>query len=309
MTNPTILWIILGSFMVPLCATLGMVYVLRWRREHFKRAERSPISEKLLRPAGETLRLRIEELTETFSERLSFAMTFPGAILAVVLLSSTDGSISESRVIVGCAICAALLVFLLRWTFKTKTELTDYRLGFHGERAVAEELNQLMRDGCRVFHDVPIDPYGNIDHVIVSPVGVFAVETKTCRKRTVPEGKGNGAGKGKGKGMRDCDAVFDGAAVNFPTWRDTAMVDQARMQGERLSTLLTSAVGEPVAVQAVLTLPGWFVTSSVPPGKVRVLNPKVIHSIAVDPRASKLTPEMMQRIAHQLELKCRTVDL
>jgi homoserine kinase len=48
---------------------------------------------------------------------------------------------------------------------------------------VAEEINLLMLDGCRVFHDVPIEPYGNIDHVIVAPSAVYAVETKTRRKR------------------------------------------------------------------------------------------------------------------------------
>jgi hypothetical protein len=49
----------------------------------------------------------------------------------------------------------------------------EYRLGFAGERAVAEELNQLMLDGCRVFHDVPMEPYGNIDHVLIAPAGIF----------------------------------------------------------------------------------------------------------------------------------------
>lgn len=87
------------------------------------------------------------------------------------------------------------------------------------------------------------------------------------------------------------------------------MVDQARMQAERLSSFLTSAVGAPVAVQAVLTLPGWFLTCRVRPGKVRVLNPKVIRSIAVDSRTAKLNPEIIQRISHQLEAKCRTVEL
>lgn len=297
MTAQTAIWIILGSFLVPIVATLGMGHVLRWRREHFKKPERSPISEKLLRPAGESLRLRIDDLREKFSERVTFAMTFPGVVLASMLLSAMDGNLPKNLVAVAFAISALLLIFLLRRAFQTRTELADYQLGFHGERAVAEELNQLMLKGCRVFHDLPMDPYGNIDHIIVSSAGVFAVETKTRRKRTAPKGK------------RDCDAVFDGKAVNFPSWTETKMVNQALTQGERLSTLLTSAVGEPVDVQAVLTLPGWFVTSSVPPGRVRVLNPKGIESIAVDPPAARLTPAMIQRISHQLEQKCRTVDL
>lgn len=297
MTSLTSLYIIIGSLLVPTCAVLGMAHVRRWRREKPKGQARSPISEKLMRPAGESLRLRIDDLGDTFGERLSFAMILPGVMLATVLLTPPDGGISESRAIAAFVLCTLVLLILLRRAFQTHEELSHCRLGFHGERAVAEELNQLMAEGCRVFHDLPMEPYGNIDHVIVSQAGVFAVETKTRRKRPAPTGK------------RDCDAVFDGEAVHFPAWTETKMVDQARMQAERLSTFLTSAVGAPVAAQAVLTLPGWFLTCRVPPGKVRVLNPKGIRSIAVDARATKLNPEMIQRICHQLEAKCRTVEL
>lgn len=49
--------------------------------------------------------------------------------------------------------------------------------------AAAEEINQLMRQGFTTFHDVPAEPGFNIDHVIVGPTGVFAVETKGGRVR------------------------------------------------------------------------------------------------------------------------------
>ena len=42
---------------------------------------------------------------------------------------------------------------------------------------------------------------------------------------------------------------------------------------------------------------------------VRVLNPKVIKTLATDARAAKLSPEMIQRIAHLLERMCRDVEL
>jgi len=279
----------------PTIAMLGAFGVYRWRMA--QRAERSPVSEKLLRPPGESLRLKIDELNETFGDRITAAAVAPAVMMAAVLLSAPGDNVSNARAFVAFIICAGLLLFLLWRAFLTLSELREHRLGFHGERAVGEELNQLMRDGCRVFHDVPIEPYGNIDHVIVSPAGVFAVETKARRKRPAPKGK------------RECDAVFDGEAVNFPTWREAEMVNQAKMQGERLRAFLTSAVGEPVSVFPILTLPGWFVTSSVPPGAVRVVNPNFIKGMAADSRAAKLTPPMIQRIAHQLEQKCRTVEL
>ncbi len=262
-----------------------------------KRGERSPVSEKLLRPAGESLRLKIEELNETLGERLALAIVVPMVTMGVVLATSKEANVSTPRAVVAFASCAGLLLWLLRRAFHTAETLRDYRLGFHGERAVAEEINQLMREGCRVFHDVPMEPYGNIDHVIVSPVGVFAVETKTRRKRPAPKGK------------RDCDAFFVGDAVEFPTWRETEMIQQAKQQAERLRAFLTSAVGESVPVLPVLTLPGWFVKTTVKLAGFYAVNPGQIVGIAADRSGAKLSPQMVQRIAHQLEQKCRDVEL
>lgn len=48
----------------------------------------------------------------------------------------------------------------------------------------------------------------SLDHVIVAPSGVYAVETKTRRKRKAPPGK------------KDNEVIFDGNALAFPHCRD-----------------------------------------------------------------------------------------
>ena len=53
-----------------------------------------------------------------------------------------------------------------------------------------------MRRGAYVFHDVPADNF-NIDHVVVSGQGIFAVETKGFTK---PK---------RGGGNADATVVFD----------------------------------------------------------------------------------------------------
>ena len=57
-------------------------------------------------------------------------------------------------------------------------------LGQQGEIIVGRCLEKLMANGYRVFHDVRGDGF-NVDHVLVGPGGVFAIETKTNSK---PEG-------------------------------------------------------------------------------------------------------------------------
>jgi hypothetical protein len=49
--------------------------------------------------------------------------------------------------------------------------------GERGELRVAEILDDLRGAGYRVFHDLVRDGF-NVDHVVVGPAGVFAIETK-----------------------------------------------------------------------------------------------------------------------------------
>ena len=52
--------------------------------------------------------------------------------------------------------------------------------GVLGEQATAEVLQsrRMRRDGWQVVHGLPFDRHGDVDHVLVGPGGVYAVETK-----------------------------------------------------------------------------------------------------------------------------------
>ena len=288
-------WQVFFSILAPVFATLGATYIHKWRRD--RRALRVPISEKLLRPAGESLRLKLEKLEEQFTDRLLAAFVCPALLMLVVMACARAGEVTVTRFLTATILGTLLLIVLLHRFFATAEMRRHCNLGFHGERAVAEELNQLLRHGCAVFHDVPMDPYGNIDHVVVAPAGVFAIETKTRTKAT------------PAKGGPDHHAVFDGEAVIFPNARDTAMIAQAKMQAKHLAQWLTKAVAEPVPVRPILTLPGWFVTSKAKPNGIFVLNQRLIGKVALDSREPKLTFQLIQRISHQLEQRCRDVEL
>ncbi|HEX6262725.1 MAG TPA: nuclease-related domain-containing protein [Actinomycetota bacterium] len=58
---------------------------------------------------------------------------------------------------------------------------TSWVRGLHGERAVAKALERLPA-GYRVIHDLDIGR-GNVDHVVIGPTGVFAIETKAWSGR------------------------------------------------------------------------------------------------------------------------------
>lgn len=72
--------------------------------------------------------------------------------------------------VIGTGAC----VILFRCLFY---QIRNLNRGELGELKVAEALEELRPAGYRVFHDLCRDGY-NIDHVVVGPAGVFAIETK-----------------------------------------------------------------------------------------------------------------------------------
>lgn len=288
-------WVLLGSLFVPALTVLGLVSILRWVR--LRKRERSPVSDKLLRSPGESLRKEIEKMDEHINDILIWTFFGPAFFAAVLMLFNSGLKPSDSSVIVAIIVPAAAAVFgLLIWRLiYLLNRRRDFRLGFAGERAVAEELNQLMLDGCRVFHDVPMEPYGNIDHVVVAPTGVYAVETKARRKTKTPDGKWN------------YEIVFDGKTLRLPGGADSRPLDQAKQQTDRLGAFLSEAVGDPVKVGAILTFPGWYITGGVKTG-IQVLNPKLIRGAVLNDRSSMLPKQLINRVVYQLDRKCRDVE-
>jgi hypothetical protein len=172
-------------------------------------------------------------------------------------------------------------------------KLDNLRNGYDAEVAVGQELDQLMREGAAVFHDFPADGF-NIDPIVIAPGGVFAVETKGYTKRNDTRGKPGAT------------VVFDGNSLSFPHWSTREPVEQAERQAKWLARWVTSAIGEPVNVVAVLALPGWFVDRK-GRGPVRVFSGRELGKLLKSAGAAPLKPETVQRVAHQIEQKCRDV--
>ena len=191
--------------------------------------------------------------------------------------------------IVFLILCIGFMAYYsLKFTSLVK-KFSSLRLGLDCERAVGQELNQLMLDGYRVYHDFPADNF-NIDHIVIGPNGVFAVETKGRAK----------PGKGEVK------IVFDGNGLQFPTHYEQEPFDQAKRQADWLTKWLTSAVGAQVEVKPVLVFPGWYIERKKP--GMLIYNGKNPQALYKNVGNSKLSAEMIQRISHQVDQRCRDVE-
>jgi hypothetical protein len=267
--------------------------LLLWHLQRKRSRMRSPGTEKLLRSAGESLSRQLDEEMENVM-LLLVAMCFLPPFCAITIFNSPAHS---STALVWGIILLLFYVPGLWWLWRKMTHLANLRLGLMGERAVGEELNQLMLDGFRVFHDFPSGDDWNIDHVLVGSQGVYVVETKARRKGRAETGK------------QDHVIIYNGKTLEFPHCTDTHGLDQARRNAQWLSNFLKSATGEPVKVKAILTFPGWYVETRCKDNHLRVLNPKQIQpAITKADPPNQLSPEKIQRIVHQLEQKCRDLE-
>lgn len=155
------------------------------------------------------------------------------------------------------------LIFLAGWClffgygfrkFQRQTRYKEQaRDGLIAERVTGMQLNRLMAHGCIVMHDLPCGEF-NIDHVVIAPRGVYAVETKSFRKPK--EDSSQEAAK----------LTFDGEALLFKGFSTRKPVEQARRQAAFLAGLLRESLAEQFPVNPAVSLPGWYINKT-PSGK------------------------------------------
>ena len=269
----------------PMILVLGC---LVWYRKRYDNQAEKPFTEPPLRPAGEALSVKIDDIVEKAQDKVIFLIGI--SIIGDILLQATGQK-------PGTVISLFILVLIISiWVgvqlVKLMKELLNHRLGLLGERVVGECLNQLMLQGHRVFHDLPFDGF-NIDHVVVGPSGIFAVETKAHRKL-----------KDK-KGRKESRVLFDGKTLQWPGgFVDNKAPEQAVLNAKTLWKWLSEATGDKIWVDPVLVIPGWYVERKAN-GGIAVLNEKEIGSFLSSKPSNKMSAEQIQRAVYQLSQKCR----
>jgi len=278
--------IFLASMIFPLCVAL---WVRRQRRDR-----RSPLTLQMLRAPGESLSNQIDALTDDIDTYLLMATIIPLACFSMYLSTRyIGGNIQVGWKIFLMLACGCMIFFCCKLVSLLRKR-HDLFLGLDCERAIGQELNQLMLNGYRVYHDFPADNF-NIDHIVFGPNGVFAVETKGRAKPVKSDTK------------QEWKVTFDGQALLFPNWKELEFLPQARRQAEWLAKWLSSAVGEQVQVRPVLALPGWFI-DRLKPSDVYLFNGKNPLALTGKRPETPLSDSLIQRIAHQIEQKCRDVE-
>ena len=271
---------------------VGLLRFSKWKRRN--RGQRPPFSDLLLRSPGESLRREIQDLNDEITAFITSASIIPLLLTCVYLIwlisEGERGSTGNLLFILGIGFTGYLV-----WKVLKLIELRkSLRIGLGNEMATGEELNRLMLDGYLVYHDLPGERF-NIDHILVGPSGVFAVAWARS--------KGS-----RGNRMAEARVTYDGERLVFPSGTTKQPIDQAKAQAAWLSKWLSNAVGDPVKVSPMVTIPGWYIERKSPDG-IPVLNPKQVKTYLDGRKETVVSESMIKRICHQLEQKCRDLDL
>lgn len=272
---------------------LALLYSLKYQEK--RRKKRSPLCGNLLRPPGQSLREKINDLSDDLLSLLTYMMIWPLSVYSVVITQAYFAGTPVpfyNKLLYAAIGLVPLGYWLLRFR-KSFILRRNYRLAYDAELAAGEQLNQCMLDGYRVYHDFPAEGF-NIDHVLVGSSGVFAVETKGRAKPIT------------GNGTSDAEVIYDGEKLKFPSWTERDPLEQAKRQASWLRKWLSSATGEPVDVQPMIALPGWFI-KRISPNGIPVINPKSARAYLRSMKDS-ISITQCTRIVHQLDQRCRDVE-
>jgi hypothetical protein len=249
--------------------------------------KRSPLKDKPLRQAGQSL---LEEIDTLINDKLL------GYFLSMALVAAL--AITEwyrwyfdipPRPLLATMVAVLVVGCFLAKAIKIRTQLQALKLGRDGEKEVGEFLEHLRRDGCIVFHDIVGDNF-NLDHVILSTKGIYAVETKTYSK---PMG-------GEAKVHYDGDHLhIDGLGS-----KDEILL-QNKAESMWLKGILRESTGREYSIKPVVVFPGWYVESKTH-NKHWVLNPKALPEF-IRNQNDVLSKEDVKLAAYHLSRYIRTL--
>lgn len=136
---------------------------------------RSPLKVPPLRNPGQSLD---EELQRILVDKFLPYFIFPPLIIAYAIGEWWRLHLSSSPSPRFATVLAFISVlYSIYQVRKMRPKLRAFKLGLEGEKVVGQSLEELRSGGAIILHDIMADGF-NVDHVVISPKGLFVIETK-----------------------------------------------------------------------------------------------------------------------------------
>lgn len=283
------------TWLLPLVLLFGLLGLMLATLQHYLAEIRLRMGTRhlnisALRSPGESTRHRIDR---TNGEIAAFAVAIGAiplalyaALLSYVHFLSLDLGLMET--VYSGAIGGGFILYGTNKIKRLKERRRRLHITYEGQMAVAQEVNRLIPSGYRIYHEFPTGRF-RIDHIIVGPNGVFTVTTMVVPKRFR---------------HREESVLHDGQRLVFGRKRDKKTVAYAEFQASWLAKWLLTATGEALAVQSILTVPGWRM-KTLRQSSVLAVDPADIGDAVDQFKGARLSDKTIRLVCEQVEAKCR----
>jgi hypothetical protein len=244
--------------------------------------KQSPFPRRALPQAGESLTSHATEVFYGFFSWATVALTIGGVAIIEWWMRLLKVGLTPWF---WTFFALGLGVFTVYRGWRMRKQLGRYRQGIRGEREVGRMLENCRTLGYAVFHDIPGNGF-NVDHVLIGPAGVFAVETKTFSKPTV----------------RRAEIDYDGQQILIDGFKpDRDPVVQANASADFIRGTLMRMTARDVKVRPILLFPGWWVNRKRSDCWTCVLNPGQLFGF-LENEGEKLSADDAALFAERLTL-------
>jgi hypothetical protein len=252
----------------------------------FKRKSRPSVEGPLRRLPGQSIR---EEWERLFDDKVmgyffAFGVTWLFALWQWIYKWSGAKPNPEFATVVAILVT----IYCAYRVWRLRPEFRNLNLGEKGERRVSEVLQKLRGRRYVTFDDLVLNGV-NIDHVVVGPAGVFAIETKAYSVF--------------GNGLAGIAANGELHLSGKPALKD--VLKQARTSAAFISAELKQWIGREIWVTPVLVLPGWRIHPPKGETTAVVLNQETISEF-FNRLPEKLTATQIHEICSHLDRSARS---
>jgi hypothetical protein len=290
--HPNVLLILL--IVVPFGVMIGTVWSVA---KLHRRNSRSPLSHGLIRVPGHRL---IQQIIDAHTDLSAYVFLASISLLWPVGLAAFQNwklGTEPTTVLLG-TLGVSLLAFSAYKLATTIKRISNLRLGLHAELDTAHHLGKLAAKGYHIYHDIPAAGF-NIDHLVIGPNGVFAIETKGRRKPRLTNPR---------TGQRPHEIICESRRLRFPKFTDERFIEQAERQARWCAEWLTRAVGTHIEVTPVLCFPGWYITYGKQPTPFPIVTSKAIGSALMRRHSTPLEAQLVRQIVYQVEQRATTEE-
>ena len=251
-----------------------------------RRKSRPPVEGPLRRLPGQSIR---EERERLFDDKvMAYFFTLSVSWLFAFWQCLYKWASSKPNPVFWTVFAVLVSAYCFYRIWRVYPEFRNLNLGEKGERRVSEVLQKLRGRNYVTFDDLVLNGV-NVDHVVVGPAGVFAIETKAYSL----------FGNGFAGIAADGELCLSGKAA----LKDA--LKQARTSAALTSAELKRWTTREIWVTPVLVLPGWRIHPPKTEPAVVILNEETISEF-FNRLPENLTPVQIREICSHLDRSARS---